>query len=44
MTLLEKIDLLRAQSVTPDQFKEMWGYTIDEYLNKMMHFVNTQHP
>ena len=39
MNLLEKIDELRAQSVTPEQFKKMWGYSIEEYMVKMMQFV-----
>ncbi len=34
-----KIDELRAKSVTPEKFKEMWGYSIDEYLEKMMKFA-----
>lgn len=39
MNLLEKIDELRAMSVTPEQFEKMWGYTIEEYVEKMMKFV-----
>ena len=39
MKLLEKIDEMRAMSVTPEQFKDMWGYSIEEYLDKMMAFV-----
>ncbi len=39
MNLLEKIDELRAKSVTHEKFKEMWGYSIDEYLEKMMKFA-----
>ena len=39
MNLSEKIDELRAQSVTPEQFKKMWGYSIEAYLAKMMRFV-----
>lgn len=39
MNLSEKIDELRALSVTPEQFKKMWGYSIDEYLEKMMKFA-----
>lgn len=42
MTLLEKIDELRAQSVTPEQFKTVWGITIEEYLEKMAAFVEEQ--
>lgn len=39
MNLLEKIDELRAMSVTPEQFEKMWGYTIEGYVEKMMKFV-----
>lgn len=39
MNLLEKIDELRAMSVTPEEFEKMWGYTIEEYVEKMMKFV-----
>ena len=39
MNLSEKIDELRAQSVTPEKFEKMWGYTIDEYVDKMMALV-----
>lgn len=40
MNLLEKIDELRAKSVTPEQFEKTWGYSIDEYVDKMMRFVD----
>lgn len=40
MNLLEKINELRAHSVTPEQFKKMWGYSIEEYMAKMMRFVD----
>ena len=42
MNLLEKIDELRAQSVTPEQFEKTWGYSIEEYLEKMMAFAEEQ--
>lgn len=35
MNLLEKIDELISQSVTPEKFEKMWGYSIDEYVDKM---------
>jgi hypothetical protein len=34
--LLDRIDEVRANSVTPEKFEKMWGYSIDEYLDKMM--------
>jgi len=42
MNLIEKIDELRAQSVTPEQFKKVWGMSIEDYLDKMMAFVEQQ--
>lgn len=39
MKLLDKIEELRAKSVTNEQFQEMWGYSIEEYLSKMMKLV-----
>ena len=42
MNLLEKIDELRAQSVTSEQFEKTWGYSIEEYLERMMAFVEEQ--
>lgn len=34
--LLDRIDEVRANSVSPEKFEKMWGYSIDEYLDKMM--------
>lgn len=42
MNLLEKIEELRAQSVTPEQFELTWGYSIEDYLDRMMAFVEQQ--
>ena len=36
MDLLERIDEVTANSVTPEQFKETWGYGVDEYVANMM--------
>ena len=36
MTLMERIDFIRANSVTDDEFNKMWGYSIDEHVEKMM--------
>lgn len=35
-SLIEKIDELRANSVTEEKFKQMWGKSIDEHLNDLM--------
>lgn len=42
MNLLEKIDEMRAQSVTNEQFEKTWGYSVEVYLEKMMAFVEEQ--
>ena len=42
MNLIEKIDELRAQSVTNEQFEKAWGYCVEEYLDRMMAFVEEQ--
>lgn len=36
MGLLERIAEITANSVTPEEFKETWGYTIDEHVEDMM--------
>lgn len=36
MNVLEKIEELRALSVSPEKFEKMWGYSINEYVDKMM--------
>ena len=36
MTVMERIDFIRANSVTDEEFKKMWDYSIDEYVEKMM--------
>ena len=39
MSLLEKIDELRARSVTDERFERVWGVTIEEYLERLMVWV-----
>lgn len=36
MSLMERIDFIRANSVTDEEFKSMWGYSIDECVDRMM--------
>ena len=40
MDLLEKIVEITANSVTPEEFKETWGYTLDEHVENMMDRVH----
>lgn len=36
MTLMERIDFIRANSVTDEEFKAMWGISIDEHVDRLM--------
>lgn len=36
MNLIERIDEIRANSVTDEEFKRMWGIRIDEHVRQMM--------
>ena len=40
MDLLERIDEITANSVTPEEFKQTWGYTIDEHVKDMMNRIH----
>ena len=42
MDLLEKIDELRASSVTPERFKSVFGVSIEEQMRQLMAFVKEQ--
>lgn len=35
MTLMERIDFIRANSVTDEEFRKMWGYSIDDFSERM---------
>lgn len=38
--LLDRIDEVRANSVTPEMFKEAWGYSLEEHIDNMMDFIH----
>lgn len=39
---MDKIDTIKANSVTEKEFKSVWGISLDEHMNKMMaHVLNT---
>ncbi len=40
MDLLERIDEVRANNVTPKKFKETWGYTLEDHSKRMMDFIH----
>ena len=39
MTLMERIDFIRANSVTDEEFKSVWGRSIDEVTDDLMKWV-----
>lgn len=36
---MDKIDELNAKAVTAEQFKKVWGVTIEEHLERLMVWV-----
>lgn len=34
--LMDRIDTIRANSVSDKEFEEIWGKSLDEHVNKMM--------
>ena len=38
--LLEKIDEVRANNITPEKFEERWGYTLEDHAERMMQFIH----
>lgn len=42
MNLLEKIDEICANKVTPERFEQVWGVSIEEHLDRLMEFVEEQ--
>ena len=40
MNLLEKIDDLRAKSVTPERFEKVWGVTVEEHMRQLMKIID----
>lgn len=39
LSLIDRIDEIRANSVTDEEFKKVWGTSIDEHVDKMMAHV-----
>ena len=42
MSLLETIDELRANSVSPERFESVFGVSIEEQMSQLMAFVREQ--
>ena len=40
MNLLDRIDAIRANSVTDQEFDKTWGSSLDRHLEKMMEMVS----
>lgn len=39
MTLMKRIDYIRANSVSDEEYKKFWGVSIDEHVSELMkHF------
>ena len=39
MNVIERIDEIRANSVTDAEFKRIWGISIDEHVKQLMDFA-----
>lgn len=39
MNIIDRIDTLRANSVTDEQFRATWGMSLNEHIAKMMSHV-----
>lgn len=37
--IIDKIDAIKANSVTEKEFKSVWGISLDEHMGRMMNFV-----
>lgn len=37
--IIDKIDAIKANSVTEKEFKSVWGISLDEHMNRMMEYV-----
>ena len=37
--VIDKIDALKANTVSEKEFKNIWGISLDEHMNKMMEHV-----
>lgn len=35
MSVMERIDFIRANSVTDEEFQQTWGYSINDFSEKM---------
>lgn len=38
--IIDKIDAIKANSVTEQEFKSVWGISLDEHMSKMMAYVH----
>ena len=40
LAVLETIDEARAKRVSPEQFEQTWGYSLEHHVEHMMSFIN----
>ena len=41
MNLVDKIENMKANAVTNEEFKSVWGISLDDHMKKMMEHVRT---
>lgn len=39
-TLINRLDTIRANSVSPEEFKDTWGVSLDEHVKEMMDYMH----
>jgi hypothetical protein len=39
MSVMERIDFIRANSVTDEEFQKTWNYSIDDFSEKMLKWM-----
>ena len=39
MSIIDRIDEIRAKSVSEEEFRKTWGYSLDEHVQKMMGYA-----
>lgn len=37
--VIDRMDAIKANSVTDKEFKSVWGISLDEHMNRMMEYV-----
>ena len=40
MSVMERIDFIRANSVTDEEFQKFWGYSLDDFSKEMSDWID----